>query len=185
MSHDNDYPRALRPPSENVVIINNKLIQKAIDASRINPRKRIILPFHNLPSDNLHRMLNALQPNSYVRPHRHLDPPKAESIIVLKGAITYVEFNDTGEIENFYQLSSESLSIGVDIGPGIFHTFFAVVEDTVLFEVKPGPYEQSSDKEFASWAPAEDSKGAIEYLRNLYQLTTNQCSAPSAPTTGV
>ena len=115
MSHDNDYPRALRPPSENVVIINNKLIQKAIDASRINPRKRIILPFHNLPSENLHRMLNALQPNSYVRPHRHLDPPKAESIIVLKGAITYVEFNDTGKIENFYQLSSESLSIGVDI----------------------------------------------------------------------
>jgi cupin fold WbuC family metalloprotein len=130
-------------------------------------------------------MLNALQPNSYVRPHRHLDPPKAESIIVLKGAITYVEFNDTGEIENFYQLSSESLSIGVDIGPGIFHTFFAVVEDTVLFEVKPGPYEQSSDKDFASWAPAEGSKGAIEYLRNLYQLTIRQCSAPSTPTTDV
>ena len=117
-------------------------------------------------------MLNALQPNSYVQPHRHLDPPKAESIIVLKGAITYVEFNNTGEIKNFYQLSSESLSIGVDIEPGIFHTFFAVVEDTVLFEVKPGPYEQSSDKDFASWAPTEGSESAIEYLRNLHQLTT-------------
>ena len=111
-------------------------------------------------------------PNSYVQPHRHLDPPKAESIIVLKGAIIYVEFNNIGEIENFCQLSSESLNIGVDIEPGIFHTFFAVVEDTVLFEVKPGPYERSSDKDFASWAPTEGAESAIDYLQNLYQLTT-------------
>jgi cupin fold WbuC family metalloprotein len=117
-------------------------------------------------------MLNALQPFSYVQPHRHLDPPKAESIVVLKGAIIFVEFNSTGEIENFNQLSSESFNIGVDIEPGIFHTFFAVVEDTVLFEVKPGPYEQSSDKDFAPWAPKESSKNAIEYLKNLYKLTT-------------
>jgi cupin fold WbuC family metalloprotein len=172
MNHDTDYPRALRPPPNNVVIINNNLIQKAIDSSRISPRKRIILPFHKLPSDNLHRMLNALQPNSYVQPHRHLDPPKAESIIVLKGAIIFVEFNNTGEIESFCRLSSESFNIGVDIEPGIFHTFFAVVADTVLFEVKPGPYEQISDKDFASWAPMEGSESAFEYLRNLYELTT-------------
>ncbi len=172
MNHNNDYPRALRPPSEKVVIINNNLIQKAIDSSRISARKRIILPFHKLPSDNLHRMLNAIQPYSYVQPHRHLNPPKAESIIVLKGAIIYVDFNNTGEIENFYQLSSESFNIGIDIEPGIFHTFFAVAEDTVLFEVKPGPYEQSSDKDFASWAPTEGSENAIEYLKNLYELTT-------------
>ena len=172
MNHNNDYPRALMPPSENVVVIDNKLIKKTIDSSRNNPRKRIILPFHKLPSDSLHRMLNALQPTSYVQPHRHYDPPKAESIIVLKGAIIFVEFNNTGGIKNFYQLSSESFNIGIDIEPGIFHTFFAVVEDTVLFEVKPGPYEQSSDKDFASWAPAEGSENAIEYLKNLYMLTT-------------
>ena len=172
MNPDTDYPRALRPPSDNVVIINNNLIQKVIDSSRISPRKRIILPFHKLPSDKLHRMLNALQPSSYVQPHRHLDPPKAESIIVLKGAIIYVEFNNTGEIENFYQLSSESFNIGIDIEPGIFHTFFAVAEDTILFEVKSGPYEQGSDKDFASWAPTEGSESAIEYLSNLYKLTT-------------
>jgi cupin fold WbuC family metalloprotein len=120
-------------------------------------------------------MLNALQPHSYIQPHRHLDPPKAESIIVLKGAIIYVEFNDTGEIENFCRLSSDSFNLGVDIEPGIFHTFFAVVEDTVLFEVKPGPYEQISDKDFASWAPSEGSQSAIEYLRKLYNLKTKYC----------
>ena len=63
MNPDTDYPRALKPPSDDVIIINNDLIQKAIDSSKISPRKRIILPFHKLPSDNLHRMLNALQPD--------------------------------------------------------------------------------------------------------------------------
>ena len=172
MKIKNDYPRALKPPMEKTVIISKNLIKKAINSSKISPRKRIILPFHKSPSNNLHRMLNALQPNSYVQPHRHLDPPKAESIIVLKGAIIYVEFDNTGEIENYYQLSSDSFNIGIDIEAGVFHTFFAVVEDTVLFKVKPGPYEQSSDKDFAPWAPKESSKNAIEYLKNLYKLTT-------------
>ena len=116
-------------------------------------------------------MLNALQPNSYVQHHRHLDPPKAESIIVLKGAITFVEFAIDGKIENYYHLSSDSFNIGVDIEPGVFHTFFAVIEDTVLFEIKPGPYEPASDKDFASWAPAEGTEDAIEYFTNLYNLT--------------
>ena len=137
MKHKKDYPKALNPPWEKVVIIDDKIIQKVIDSSRISPRKRIILPFHKLPSDNLHRMLNALQPMSYIQPHRHLDPPKAESIIVLKGAILYLVFNNTGDIENFYKLSADSFNTGIDTEPSIYHTFFAIVEDTVLFEVKP------------------------------------------------
>lgn len=171
MKNKSDYPRSLKPPLENTVIISNNLIKKAIDSSRISPRKRIILPFHKSPSSNLHRMLNALQPKSYIQPHRHLNPPKAESIIVLGGSIMYVEFDNTGEIENYFQLSSHSVNIGIDIEPGVFHTFFALVEDTILFEVKPGPYYQASDKDFASWAPAEGTESAIDYLKNLYELT--------------
>jgi len=172
MTPENDYPRALKPPLEDVVLIDDNLIQKAIDSSRNSPRKRITLPLHKSATDNLHRMLNALQPDSYIQPHRHLYPPKAESIIVLRGAIICTEFSNAGGITNLYRLSSESPHIGIDIEPGIFHTFFAVVEDTVIFEVKPGPYEKSSDKDFASWAPAEGSQGAVEYLRNLYERTT-------------
>ena len=83
----------------------------------------------------------------------------------------FVDFDNTGEIENYFQLSSDSFNIGIDIEPGVFHTFFALVEDTILFEVKPGPYDQASDKDFASWAPAEGTESAIDYLRNFYELT--------------
>jgi len=171
MKSEKNYPRSLEPPSADVVMIGNDLIQKAVDSSRNSPRKRITLPLHKSHSDNLHRMLNALQPGSYIQPHRHLYPPKAESIIVIRGAIICVEFSDSGEIMHRYRLSSESPHIGIDIEPGIYHTFFAIEEDTVIFEVKPGPYEQSSDKDFAFWAPAEGSQGAADYLRNLNELT--------------
>jgi cupin fold WbuC family metalloprotein len=171
MKMKNNYPRALKPPFEKTVIISNNLMKNAINSSRISPRKRIILPFHKSPSDNLHRMLNALQPESYIQPHRHQDPPKAESIIVLKGSIIFVEFHNTGDIKNYFQLSSDSFNIGIDIESGVFHTFFALVEDTVLFEVKPGPYHKGTDKDFATWAPPEGTEKAIDYLRNLYKLT--------------
>ena len=169
MTDMKNYPLALDCPREKTVLITGSIINKAIDASRKNPRKRIIFPFHKSPSDNLHRMLNVLQPHSYIQPHRHLDPPKAESIIVLRGELIYVEFDQKGNIKILYRLSHESFNIGIDIEPGIFHTIFAATEDTVLFEVKPGPYKRSTDKDYAPWAPAEGSENAEEYLKKLYE----------------
>ena len=165
------YPLALNCPKENVTLISRDIISLAISASQKSPRKRIIYPFHKSASDSLHRMLNVLQPKSYVQPHRHIDPPKAESIIVLKGTLVCVEFNPVGEIRSYHRLSPETYNIGIDIEPGIYHTIFAATEDTVLFEVKPGPYKRSSDKDFAPWAPPEGAQNAEEYLKNLYKVT--------------
>ena len=108
-----------------------------------------------------------MQPGSYVQPHRHLYPPKAEAIVVLRGAICVAIFDDEGELLSKVELSAQSSTFGVDIEPGVYHTFFALEPDTVLFEVKPGPYERSNDKDFASWAPGEGSDGAEAYLEDL------------------
>ena len=158
---------AMDPPATRVTLLDTALIDTAIQASRESPRRRMILPFHKSNSDNLHRMLNALQPGSYIQPHRHLDPPKAESVLVLKGSIQFVVFDDTGHVTQQVQLAASSDTIGVDVEPGVFHTFFAVEKDTVLFEIKPGPYEKTSDKDFAPWAPPEGSDEADSYLQQL------------------
>jgi len=39
----------------------------------------------------------------------------------------------------------------------------------VCYEVKPGPYDAATDKEFAPWAPREGDPGALEYLRLLVE----------------
>ena len=145
-------------------------MQAAIAQSRQSPRRRIILPFHQSAGDNMHRMLNAIQPRSYIPPHRHLLPPKAESIVVLRGSIGYLTFSDLGVVEQVHRLGANQPAFGVDTQPGIFHTFIALEADTVLFEAKPGPYEPASDKDFASWAPREGAAGTDAYLDGLYRL---------------
>jgi cupin fold WbuC family metalloprotein len=115
-------------------------------------------------------MLNALQPGSYVQPHRHAQPPRAETIVLLRGSIGHVLFDDGGEIEQHSVLSPASGNLGIDTRPGVFHTFFALEEDTIVFEVKAGPYDQTRAKEVATWAPAEAAAGAAEYLRRLEKV---------------
>jgi hypothetical protein len=91
---------ALDPPQEDLALITRALLDEAVLKSRRSPRRRIITPLHCSLSDPLHRMLNAIQPGSYVRPHRHLDPPKAEAWIVLRGAVLFVTFLDDGTVSN-------------------------------------------------------------------------------------
>ena len=49
---------------------------------------------HNLHrfEDNVQRMLNAIEPGSYVRPHRHMDPPKVEMFTLLRGCLALFFF---------------------------------------------------------------------------------------------
>ena len=150
-------PVATRSCHEAVAFIDRDLVQrKAYDARR-SPRRREIHVFHRGDDDPLQRMLNAIQPGSYIRPHRHLDPPKSESLILLQGMLGYVSFRDDGtpEDDSFLLIDLDRGVYGCDIRPGVWHTIFALVPDTVIFEVKPGPYSPANDKDFAPWAPEE------------------------------
>ena len=162
------FPPALPPPPGKLVVIGSAEIKEALQAARQSPRKRVILPFHKHNDDKLHRMLNALQPHSYVQPHRHASPPKAESLVVLRGALGYVSFTPLGQVDRCFLLGEGRDDIGIDTEPGIYHTFFALAADTVIFEVKPGPYQPMTDKDFAAWAPREGSPEAAAYLAGLY-----------------
>lgn len=144
------------------------LAQKARDAAA-SPRLREIHRFHASDAENPHRMVNTLQPGSYVRPHRHLSPAKSESFVLLAGSLGHVAFADDGSFgtEDCVVLSRESGVLAIDIRPGVWHTVFALVPDTAVFEVKPGPYLAVDDKDFAAFAPAEGDAAATGYLQGL------------------
>ena len=50
--------------------------------------------------------------------------------------------------------------VGVDVGPGIWHTVAILTDAAVCYEVKPGPYSAANDKDFAPWAPREGDPAA-------------------------
>ncbi len=157
-----------------VQLISETLIDAVSQRAASSPRRRMNHNFHGNMEENPHRFLNVMLKDTYVRPHRHSEPPKAESFIVLEGAADVIIFDDNGSIEARYMLgatSGEGHLWGVDLAPGIWHTIVPRTERVVCFEVKPGPWVQATDKEFASWAPAEGDPAALEYQRSL--LTDN------------
>jgi len=159
--------RALHAPTGAICWLSKDLLEGAIAASHSSPRRRMIQPFHRSESATLHRMFNAVQPESYIPPHRHLDPPKAESWIVLRGALAFFTFDDRGAITECLEISAGGEIFGVDLEPGVYHTFFALEPDTVVYEVKDGPYSPTTDKAFPDWAPREGTPEANDYLAQL------------------
>ncbi|MDC0709638.1 WbuC family cupin fold metalloprotein [Stigmatella sp. ncwal1] len=124
--------RALDAPDGELVVLSRSLVDDVTEASRANPRRRIILPFHKGEAELLHRMLNVIQPDSYVRPHRHLDPPKAEAWVVLRGTVAFFTFEEDGRVRDCLSLDAVGEHFGVDLAPGIFHGLIALAPDRVL-----------------------------------------------------
>ncbi len=141
------------------------LIARAVQT----PRRRINHNFHSGPDDNPHRFLNVFLDGSYVAPHRHLNPPKAESFLVLKGKMAVFLFDDQGQVESRFVLgpSGAAPAIGIDLPPGVWHTVAALTPHAVCYEVKAGPWNPATDKEFAPWAPREGDPAAAAYLSEL------------------
>ncbi|NBU96643.1 MAG: cupin fold metalloprotein, WbuC family, partial [Spirochaetia bacterium] len=48
--------------------------------------------------------------------------------------------------------------------PGVWHSLVCISETAVCFEGKHGPYNPANDKDFASWAPLENTEEAKQYL---------------------
>ena len=166
-----------RPP---VQLITEQLINTVVKQAQQSTRRRKNHNFHVSDDDNPHRFLNVLLAGSYVQPHRHLRPPKAESLVVLIGHVVVFLFDDDGNVISGHilghgpfaeqvpaQVSGVAVARGIDLQPGVWHCVASLTPVAVCYEVKPGPWDTARDKEFAPWAPREGSVGAEQYLAAL------------------
>ena len=149
-----------------VQLIDEALLDATLSRAVAAPRGRINHNFHPDMASNPHRFLNAWTRGSYAAPHRHLQVPKPESFLVLRGELALFLFDDQGAITETHVLG-RSGALGIDLAPGLWHTVAALSETAICYEVKAGPYDAATDKEFAPWAPREGDPGAAEYLARL------------------
>ena len=127
-------------------LIDRSLLDSLSAAAELAPRLRKHRNFHPGDTYPAHRLLVAIEPGSYVAPHRHLDPNKDETLLVVRGRL------------------------GIDIPHGVFHTVVALKAGTVFFEAKAGPYVPIAETERAPWAPVEGAPAAVDYLAGLRML---------------
>jgi cupin fold WbuC family metalloprotein len=147
--------------------IDRALFRRLVERARETPRRRTNHNFHGAMEENPHRFLNVMLRGTYVAPHRHLDPPKAEAFLVLEGEIAFFTFDDAGEVASVHRLGRDA--VGIDIEPGVWHTLAVLSEEAVCYEVKPGPYSAANDKDFAPWAPREGDPEAPAYQARLLE----------------
>ncbi len=129
------------------------------------PRKRMNHNLHPGPDDPVQRLCNAIEPGTYIRPHRHASPPTWEIFIMLRGSAVVLYFDDAGTVIERAILSAQGPVVAAEIAKGTWHAMASLEPGTVFFEVKQGPYVQPSGPDVAKWSPAEGEPSAVSIAK--------------------
>ena len=133
-----------------------------------SPRRRLHRSLHASAAEPCQRLINAMLPDSYIRPHRHTDYVTNECLLALRGRFLLIQFDDSGKITAALRLGGPDADVVIaKMPPARWHTVVALEDGCVLFETKSGPYDTGAAKTFAPWAPAEGAEDAPGYLVRL------------------
>ena len=154
------------------IVADQKLLDKLSEEASNSKRLRKNFNFHQL-EDVVQRFLNALEPDTYVRVHRHLNPPKHECFMVIRGSFALILFDDIGNNPEVIILDQFS-NRGIDLQPGIWHTVISLEKGSIFFETKDGPYNPLNDKDFAAWAPEEGTPESKELLNKWKKMAIDK-----------
>jgi cupin fold WbuC family metalloprotein len=143
--------------SEAPQLVGNEQLAPLLQAAAASARKRSHLLLHADQQDQVQRLLIALEPETYVRPHVHGE--QWEMIVLLRGRFDFLIFDPQAELVQ--RLAMSVASPVVQIPRGTWHSGVALAPETLVLEIKPGPYRPN---EFASWGPAEGEPASSRFV---------------------
>lgn len=147
---------------------DDALFARVASEARLSPRRRMNYNFHRSPDDPVNRLLNVMHCGSYLPVHRHQSPSRSESCVVLRGSVGVTIYDDAGGVVTRRRVSADGPCCGFDIEAGVWHGLVVLEDDTVLFEVKRGPYAPITADNLAPWTPdAEDRQAVAEFINEL------------------
>jgi len=149
-------------------IIDKQLLDETTEKAMKSPRLRMNHNFHDSLDDLINRLINAMEPDTYLRPHRHKNPDKIEIFLLLRGKAALFLFDDDGNITEHFILDPEMGVYGGEIPADVWHTLVVLASGSVVYEVKQGPYAPLSRENMAPWSPApEDTEGVKQFMDKL------------------
>ena len=120
------------------MLLDKKLLDEVSARAKASERLRMNYNLHEAMDSKAQRLFNALEPGTILPIHRHRNT--AETYILLRGRIDVMFYDDKGvEVERF-ALNPQEGNYGVHIPKGQWHALEVLEKDTVIFEVKDGPY---------------------------------------------
>ena len=143
-------------------IIDRKLLDELVEKAVNSERKRANHNIHEKLDDSVQRFLNAMEPGTYVQPHRHNGTDKWELFLILRGSLLAVIFNEDGSIVSRNRLIAGK-DAGIEIPENTWHSLISLESGTIMFESKRGPYSPTNAKDFADWAPTESDPACEDF----------------------
>ena len=135
-------------------------MQQQSAAAAASPRLRAHRNLHPELTDPVQRLAIAMEPGTYVRPHRH--PHTFELLLPLSGRFLVLHFDDEGKVLRRAILGEESRVLETEAG--VWHAVLSLDPGGIIFEVKQGAYQPVSEQDSAAWAPAEGETGCAELM---------------------
>ncbi len=142
--------------------IGNEDIEVLRQAVRKTPKGRARINAHPGSDDELHEMIIAIEPGSYICPHKH--PGKSESFHIIEGQVDIVVFSEAGNIERIVSLAAKGgrHPFYYRMSTPHFHTLIIRSDLLVVHEITNGPFLPTGTI-YAAFAPEEDdsAKAAV------------------------
>lgn len=126
-------------------LIDNQLLSEVSQQATENQRLRMNYNFHDALNAPAQRLLNALQIGTDLPIHRHRHT--AETYILLQGELKVLYYNDNKEVIESVVLNPLKGNHGIHIPAGQWHTIEVLAPDSIIFEVKDGPYAPLNEED--------------------------------------
>ena len=78
-------------------ILDNQMLDGLCQQAERSSRRRQHLNIHSSYQENCQRLFNAIQPDSYIPPHRHSIENKQELLVAIRGSFSLITFDDNGD----------------------------------------------------------------------------------------
>ena len=130
-------------------------------------KRRARINAHPDSDDQLHEMIIAIEPGSYIRPHKH--PGKSEAFHIIEGAVDIVVFDEAGDIARVVSLAAQggSTPFYYRMSEPHFHTLIIRSDLLIVHEITNGPFRPEGTV-FAAFAPEEgDTAAAMNFQTSL------------------
>jgi cupin fold WbuC family metalloprotein len=137
------------------------LLNALSGTAKTSARLRMNHNLHPANETGVQRLAIAMEPGTYVRPHRHNH--SWEVLIALRGSFSIVTFNDEGKELHRFVLGGSGASV-VEMPAGTWHSVAARETGSIVFEVKQGAYVPVAPADFAAWAPEDATEAAKKFV---------------------
>ena len=121
------------------MLINKALLDELSAQAKASPRLRMHFDLRNGPDDTSQRMLNALEPGTFMPIHRHRN--SSETVAVLRGKVKWLYYDEKGQVTDIFIVEAGGEICGLSVPKGQWHNLECLEPDSVILETKDGAWE--------------------------------------------